>query len=110
MLRKTEGRRRGKKRMKWLDGITDSIDMNLSKLWEIVSSPGGSEGKALACNAADRARSVGWEDPLEKEMATCSLPGKSHGQRSLVGYSAWGRKESDRLSDFHFHFSLSWTN
>ena len=58
----------------------------------------------MACNAADRARSVGWEDPLEKEMATCSLPGKSHGQRSLVGYSAWGRKESDRLSDFTFTF------
>ena len=37
------------------------------------------------------------EDPLEKEMATHSslLPGKSHGQRSLVGYSPWGRKESD---------------
>ena len=32
------------------------------------------------------------------------MPGKSHGQRSLVGYSAWGRKESDRLSDFTFTF------
>ena len=32
------------------------------------------------------------EDPLEKEMATTSvvLPGKSHGQRSLMGYSSWG--------------------
>ena len=35
------------------------------------------------------------------------LPGKSHGQGSLVGYSPWGRKESDTIEQLHFHFSLS---
>ena len=42
-------------------------------------------------------RSLDWENPLKEEMATNTvfMPGKSHGQRSLAGYSPWGLKESD---------------
>ena len=44
-------------------------------------------------------RSLGWEDPLEEDMATHSsiLAGEFHGQRGLAGHSLWGRKESDTI-------------
>ena len=52
-----------------------------------------------------RVRSLGWEDTLEKEMATHSsmLAGKSHGQKSLVGYSPWDRKESDMSKTLNYN-------
>ena len=55
-------------------------------------------------------KAMGWEDPLEKEMATHSstLAGKSHGLRSLVGYSPWGRKESDTTKQLHSLTSLTY--
>ena len=59
--------------------------------------PGGSDGKESAMREP-RVLSLSREDPLEEEMATHSsiLAGEIHGQRSLAGYSPWGRKESDR--------------
>ena len=53
--------------------------------------------KNLAAMQETQVQSLGQEDPLEKGMATTPafLPEKSHGQRSLVGYSPWGCKEAD---------------
>ena len=50
------------------------------------------------------AGSLGREDPLEKGMQPTPvfLPGKSHGQRSLAGYSMWGHKESD-MTEATYH-------
>ena len=53
-------------------------------------------------------QSLGWEDLLEKEMATLSsiLAWKSHGRRNLVGYSPWGCKESDTDERLNFKKNL----
>ena len=56
--------------------------------------PGGSAVENPPAMQETQVQSLGWEDPLEKEMATHSifLPGISHGQKSVVGYSPWGHK------------------
>ena len=64
--------------------------------------------KESVCNAGDGVQSLGQEDPLEKEWQPTPvfLPGESHRQRSLVGYSLWGHKElgaTERLT-----LSLAW--
>ena len=53
--------------------------------------------KNLPARQKTRVRSLGCEVPLEKGMQSTPvfLPGEFHGQRSLAGYSTWGRKESD---------------
>ena len=63
--------------------------------------PGGSSGKDSARQLLEMqetwVRSLDWEDLWRRKWETNPffLPGKSHGQRSLTGYSPWGSKESD---------------
>jgi len=59
--------------------------------------PGGSDSKASVYNAGDPG-SI-WR--RKWQSIPVLLPGKSHGQRSLVGYSPWGRKESDTTEQLH---------
>ena len=61
----------------------------------MVGLLGGSDGKEFAYNVGDAGSVPGWEDPVGKnwrkkwQPALVFLPGESHGQRSLVGYSSW---------------------
>ena len=73
------------------------VFINLCSLYTfMLDLPSGASGKERACQEM-QVRSLGWEGALVEGMAPTPvfLPGESHGQRSLVGYSPWGGKESD---------------
>ena len=73
----------------------------------IQGFPGGSEVKASACKAGDLGSIPGsGRSPWRRKWqpAPVFLPGEPHGQKSLVGYSPRGRKESDTTERLHFTF------
>ena len=69
MLGKTEGRRRrGRQRMRWLDGITNSTDMNLSKLQEIVQDRGAWHAAVHEVSKSGTGQHLNSNKPLSKEQ------------------------------------------
>ena len=79
-----------------------SCSTELAHLWNW--SPGGSDDKASVYNAGDRFDPCVGKSPWRRKWQSTPvlLPGKSHGQRSLVGPSPWGRKELDKTEQLHF--------
>ena len=78
--------------------------INLNLLW-----CSGSDGK-VSCLQCGRPRSSPWVGKIswrrKWQPTPVFLPGKSHGRRSVVGYSPWCRKESDTTERLHFHLII----
>ena len=75
----------------------------------VSAFPGGSDGKELAFNAGDLVQSPGWEDPLEKEMATHSsvLAGRISWMEEWWATVHGVTKSRTQLSDFTFTFTFT---
>ena len=106
-------RRRGWQRMRWLDGITDSMDMSFGELRELVMDREAwrtaIHGLAKRWTPLSDCTELNWL-PFRREWLPTPvfLPGEFHGQRSLAACCLWGHKESDMTETntfvfFHFH-------
>ena len=83
--------------------------LNINIIYIYIDFPGGSDRK-VSCLQCRRPGFDPWVGKIlwrrKWQPTPVLLPGKSHGQRSMVGYSPQGRKESDTTERLHFHFHI----
>ena len=84
MLENIEGKRRGRQRKRWLDGITDSIDMSLSKIWKMVKNR---EACMLQSIGSQRVRHKGGTEQqvLRRLLAQCGAQTREADESDLKG-------------------------
>ena len=84
MLRKTEGRRiRGQQRIRWLDSITDSMDVNLSKLWEMMEDR--MPGSGLISGFPSSSKMLGsyfGHHPYKKGVTECKYINETYNEQT----------------------------
>ena len=88
--------------MCWRSYVINYAFSNLSYIIPILGFPGGASGKELSCQRRRQGRCK--FDPWVRKIpwrrnTPVFLPGEPHGQRSLEGYSPWGRKESNMTEE-----------